>query len=188
MTHFAILYLPCQQPHVVGILRAVYDKICTECLRDRLFYDGSARSCDAFLDEMLRPGCLPFVVMADQEPAAFAWCNHLEIRAARVHFVIFRKFWGRKCRTDMGRRFFRYLLTLRDTDGYLFDCLYGVTPESHPLAWKAALETGWRHVGIIPHFVFLADRQESVGGVITAVNRQALGMAENATGEARWDA
>lgn len=188
MTRFSLIYLDEKLPFVPGVLGAVHDRICAEGLLPRLFHDGAARTRDAFAEVILRPGSLPFVLMADGDMAAFVWCQVTQPRTARVHFVVFRRFWGRATRLALSRRVFRYLLTRRDADGHLFDSLYGVTPENNPLAWKAALQCGWRKVGVIPRFVWLAERGETVGGVITAVTRDMLGLTDEDNTEAVWDA
>lgn len=188
MTRFSLIYLDEKLPFVPGVLGAVHDRICAEGLLPRLFHDGAARTRDAFAEVILRPGSLPFVLMADGDMAAFVWCQITQPRTARVHFVVFRRFWGRATRLALSRRVFRYLLTRRDADGHLFDSLYGVTPENNPLAWKAALQCGWRKVGVIPRFVWLAERGETVGGVITAVTRDMLGLTDEDDTEAVWDA
>lgn len=184
----AILYLNAQHPATIGLLGHVFDKMAAEGLLARVFYDGTVRTREQFLADVLRPGSLPFVIMAGEEVACFTWLNSIEGRAARAHFVIFRKFWGRKTRIPLGRNFYRYVLSIRDADGCLFDCLYGITPENNPLAWKAALQSGWKLIGTIPNCVFLADRRKSVGGVVTAATREILGVAGGDVVEATWDA
>lgn len=185
---FSLIYLDGKLPFVPGLLGAVHARIRAEGLLSRLFYDGTATTPDAFTELILRPGTLPFAVMADRDMAAFVWCQATQPRTARAHFVVFRRFWGRETRLALSRRVFRYLLTRRDAEGHLFDCLYGVTPEDNPLAWKAALQCGWRKVGVIPRFVWLAARGETVGGVITAVTRDMLGLTDEDDTEAVWDA
>lgn len=185
---FAALYINKTLPVAPGLLGHVFDRIVEDGLLASLFYDGGVRTRDEFLDEMSRPGTLPFVVMRGKDVAAFSWFNCILGRSARAHFAIFREFWGRKIRVSLGRNFYRYVLSRKDAEGHLFDCVYGITPENNPLAWKTALQSGWRLIGTIPSCVFLADTKMSVGGVVTAATREILGIAEGEVVEATWDA
>lgn len=185
---YVALYVDNMLPNAHGMLGDVYDRIVGDRLLEVLFYDGSVCTRDDFLHEMLKPGTLPFVVMRGESLACFSWLNEIQGRAARTHVVLFRKFWGRKLCGVIGRNLYRYLLSLRDENGFLFDCLYGITPENNPLAWKAALRCGWRLVGTIPNRVFLADENKSTGGVVTVATREFLGISEGNFGGALWDA
>ena len=183
---FSALYLEGQNPAAQGILEAAFRQIVEEGLLESLFYDGTVNSRDHFLDVVLRPGTLPFVVMCKEQIAALTWLNCIEGRAARVHFVIFRKFWGRKTHRRIGWNLYRYILSRQDEAGYLFDCLYGVTPETNLLAWRAAIKCGWKLAGTIPARCFIAASAESVGGVVTSATREILGIAEGEEVPARW--
>lgn len=184
----AILYLNAQQPGAIGLLGHVFDKMAAEGLLTRVFYDGTVRTREQFLADVLRPGSLPFVIMAGEEVACFTWLNSIEGRAARGHFTFFRKFWGRKNSVPIGRRYFRYALSRRDADGYLFDCIVGVTPRDNPLSWKFALECGCDIVGTIPAFLYMADTRTSVDAVAVAATREGMGVKDGEVTEAVWDA
>lgn len=185
---FAICYLPESNPATPGLLGAVYDGLVSDGLLNSLFHDGSVRTRDAFWDELIRPGCLPFVVMQGGEVAACSWLNNIHGRAAQTHFVIFRRFWGRRLHESIGRHLYRYILTRQDDQGHLFDCLYGITPENNALAWRAALRCGWRRSGLIPHYCLMSDTGESVSGVVTVATREFLGISDAEISEATWDA
>ena len=184
----AIVYLDAKRPEVPGLLAGVFDRMVAEGLLSRVFYDGSVQNGEQFLAEVLRPGSLPFAIMAGDEVACFTWLNSIEGRAARGHFVFFRKFWGRKTSVPIGRRYFRYALSRRDADGYLFDCIVGVTPRYNPLSWKFALECGCDMVGTIPAYLYMADTRTSVDAVAVAATREGMGVHDGEVTEAVWDA
>lgn len=183
---FTVLYVDrsWQTAHVV--ISSVYDRIMEDGLLGSLFYDGTVRSREDFLKEVSQDGVLPFAVMDGKEVAAFCWLNHLTVGAARAHYVVFREYWGRHTR-EMGKHLFRYILSRKDERGYLFDCIYGITPENNPLAWRAAVKSGWEKVGYLPSFCRMADGT-SVGGVITSATRDILGIADDEIVEAVWAA
>lgn len=184
----AILYLDARRPGTEDVLARVFAGMRAQGLLSRVFYDGTVRAKEEFLADVLRPGSLPFVIMAGDEVACFTWLNSLEGRAARGHFTFFRKFWGRRTSVPLGRRFFRYALSRRDADGYLFDCIVGITPQSNSLSWKFALACGCRMVGVLPRFAWMADRGESVDAVAVTATRESMGVRDGEATEAVWDA
>lgn len=184
---FAILYLHNGQPETNSILKAVWQKIVNEKLQARLFYDGSVSTEEEFCRELFRYGCLPFVVMLGGEFAAFSWLNCITGKMARTHFVIFRDYWGKHFHQGIGKNFYSYILTRKDGHGFLFDSLYGITPKSNSLAWKAAIDCGWHKVGELPNACFIARRNKSEPGIITCATREVLGIKDNEEREARWE-
>lgn len=187
--NFRILYVDWRDVSIAaGLLEEVWRRIEEERLVESLFYDGSVLCLEGFIREIARDGCLPFAVMGDGELAAFSWLNCITGKAARTHFVIFKKFRGRKLRLIIGPHLYKYILTRRDGMGYLFDCLYGITPKCNPLAWKAALSCGWKESGEIANACYMANERRSVNGIITCATREILNIGEGESWEAVWDA
>lgn len=169
------------------MLGAVFDKAREEGILESLFYDGSVKTGDEFIKEVLRPGSLPFVVMGDGELAACSWLNQIAGRTARVHYAIFRKFHGRRIHQSIGKHLYGYILTRKDAGGHMFDCLYGITPAINPLAWKAALACGWKKTGILPQSCFIEAEGKSVAGIITCATRETLGIEQEEMLEGAWE-
>lgn len=170
-----VFYMDYRKAESRGQLYEIWEKIAEERVLDSLFYDGSVRIWPDFACEILREGTLPFAVLRDGEIAGFSWLNCITSRMARTHFVIFRKFHGRKNHAAIGRHFYGYLLGLRDEHGFLFDCLYGITPEHNRLAIRAAQRCGWQIAGKIPMACFIAGENRSVAGVVVCATREILG-------------
>lgn len=168
------VYLDYKKAESALLIHEVWGKLVVENLWRKLFYDGRITDFNAFRKEMLKPGCLPFIIYGNGRLAAFSWLNGLEGKAARTHFAVFREFWGRQKRNALGRFLYRYILTLRDDQGYLFDCLYGITPATYRLAIRAALGSGWQKCGVIPNICFLAATNQYVDGVLTCATREIL--------------
>lgn len=184
---YAILYLV-DRPGTTELLGHVFDKIISEGLFESIFYDGTVNTKSQFIADVLRTGSMPFVVMADDDVAGFAWLNSFEGRTARVHFVCFRRFWGHTLSIPIGRRYLRYVLTRRDEHGYLFDSLVGITPKDNALACRMALKCGCVMAGTIPNFLYVAERGLSVDAVAVAATRESVGVHDGEVTEAVWDA
>lgn len=183
---FSMLYLTNGNPAAESLMQAVWHKLLFERLVEKLFYDGIVQTGEDFLKEVLRPGCLPFVVLCNGEIAACSWLNCITGRMARTHFVIFKDYWGKDLHRNIGLNAYAYILTRRDDRGYLFDCLYGITPKSNSLAWKAALGCGWQKSGELPNACFIAGKGASETGIITCATREILGIGEGEKRSALW--
>lgn len=157
-----------------ALVQDIYERMRREGTANRVFYDGSIQSTEAFEELIFRSGTLPFLVFLRGEPAAFIWVNGVEGRAGRGHFVLFRNAWGREQSRCLGRFMFAWLLTRKDADGYLFDVIVGVTPASNALARKWVLECGAEQVGVLPSFAFMARTETTEDAIITAATRESL--------------
>lgn len=172
MHHADTEHLPLFQ----AMLRNAWDRMEREGTRAQVFHDGAIATAEDMVGALLRPGVIPIAAFdeATGDMAALAWLNGHEWRAARGHFVLFRKYWGRKKSVPLGQSIFAYLLGLKDAGGYLFDVLLGITPASNPMAWRRSLECGAELIGTIPRFCFMAERGESIDAVAVAVTRESL--------------
>ena len=110
------------------LMRCAYAMLEREGSARRMFMDGTVRSAEEFEKDLFRPGSLPFLVLHDGQPCGVSWLNTLEGRAARGHYAVFRRYWGRKMSVTIGRSIFEHYLGLRDERGYLFDVLIGIAP------------------------------------------------------------
>lgn len=179
MNEYKIMYLNCVDAEQFftcqTIVRMAYEKMVREGLFTTVFHDGRVQTLEDMQEYLLHPGQMPFAVFSDDgELAALVWLNGCEWRSARGHFVFFKKFWGRKHSVHLGRTVFEYFLHLKDTEGYLFDVLIGITPKSNPLAWRRAIECGAKLIGTLPHYCFMADTGETMDAVAVSVTRESL--------------
>ncbi len=159
-------------------LSQVFDRMCAEGTLERTFYDGTVRTREEFLADVLRTGSLPFLVFWEGRPAGFTWYNTLEGRSARGHYVFFKSVWGRKTSALIGRCIYERFLTLRDERGYLFDLILGLTPKSNAVAWKLPLLCGAFIIGEIPHGAYMAASGQTEHAVLVGVTRESLGLEE----------
>lgn len=161
------------------LMRCAYAMLEREGSARRMFMDGTVRSAEEFEKDLFRPGSLPFLVLHDGQPCGVSWLNTLEGRAARGHYAVFRRYWGRKMSVTIGRSIFEHYLGLRAERGYLFDVLIGIAPVSNPLAWKLALLCGAEKQCVLPHFAYNARTGETEDAVLTTTTRESLE-------ESRW--
>ena len=157
-------------------LTGVFARMQAEGTLERTFYDGTVRTCEAFLADVLRVGSLPFLVFWEGRPAGFTWYNTLEGRSARGHYVFFKAVWGRATSARIGRCIYEHVLTLRDGQGYLFDLILGLVARRNALAWKLPLHCGAFVIGEIPHGAYMAATGRTETAVLVGVTRESLGL------------
>lgn len=157
-------------------LSYVFDRLSDERTLGRLFSDGTVRTKEEFVVDILRVGSLPFLVFWEGRPAGLTWYNTLEGRSARGHYVFFKAVWGRRTSVVIGRCIYEYVLSLRDERGYLFDVILGLVAGRNTLAWKLPLLCGAFLVGNIPYGAYMAEEGRSEDAVLVAVTRKSLGM------------
>lgn len=159
-----------------GLLYEIWGQIAAGGQLGSLFYDGRVKCFMDFRQEILRPGVLPFLCHTENGLfTAFSWLNDITSRMARTHFIVFRRAFGPLAR-ETGRHLYRYILGLKDSEGYLLDCLYGITPCDNRLALRAALSCGWQKAGELPLACYIEAQGKSQTGVITFATRETLGI------------
>ena len=159
-------------------LSYVFNRLCDEGTLGHLFSDGTVRTREEFVADILRVGSLPFLVFWEGKYAGLTWYNTLEGRSARGHYVFFKSVWGRRTSAVIGRCIYEHVLSLRDEHGYLFDVILGLVAKRNALAWKLPLLCGAFPVGDIPHGAYMAEKDRSEDAVLVAVTRESLGMEE----------
>lgn len=174
---FFMQYLK-ESPETRERLSYVFERMCAEGTLERTFYDGTVRTREEFISDVLRVGSLPFLVFWEGKHAGFTWYNSLEGRSARGHYVFFKSVWGRKISALIGRCIYEHVLTLRDERGYLFDLILGLTPKRNAVAWKLPLLCGAFAIGEIPHGAFMANAGRTEDAVLVGVTRESLGLEE----------
>lgn len=174
---FFMQYLK-DSPEARERLSYVFERMCAEGTLERTFYDGTVRTREEFLADVLRIGSLPFLVFWEGKPAGFTWYNTLEGRSARGHYVFFKSVWGRKTSALIGRCIYEHFLTLRDERGELFDLILGLVPKRNAVAWKLPLLCGAFIIGEIPYGAYMAATGRSEDAVLVGVTRESLGMGD----------
>jgi hypothetical protein len=137
-----------------------------------------ARECsrERFLSIMLRCGTLPFLLHWEGKECGLAWFVVFGEKSCFGNCCIFREFWGKERTTQMARGVYTHILTCRDGQGYMFDCVASLSAVSNPLSWRGAMRAGAKKIGVIPNGLFCADTNESVDAVFTVATREIMRM------------
>jgi len=132
----------------------LFDRTVEEGLLNKVFYDGEILDAQSFLRFVKAPGNLFYVVFDGLEAVAYTWLSHLESRAARIHFCVFKRHHGLNA-IDIGKFVLRKLVELKSSGGeYIFDVLIGLTPNNNKLALRFAQSCGFKICGVVPNAVF----------------------------------
>ena len=133
------------------------------------FFGGQATDHISFRDLVRRDCNELFVVFYEGQPGGIIWINDRRERSARVHFTVFRDYWGRK-RDELPPNVMigRYAVARLIREMGL-DVLIGYTPVRNKLAVRYIKKLGAKTVGVLPKGAWFADTEKSEDVLVTAI-------------------
>lgn len=127
-------------------LASIYQRVVAERSYRWLFFDRFVQDDEGFIS--LAKSCLFVPALVDNTPAGFFWLDGFHGKTARLHFCVFRAFWGDIAR-QIGRAAFQFVEGLvKDRNG--LQILYGFVPLHNVMAKKYALDVGMAPCGVLP--------------------------------------
>jgi hypothetical protein len=145
-----------------SFIRGLFERMSQEGLVERVFYDGTITTPDAFLQMMKFNQISLFVIEFKGEIAGMCWLNNFGARRAEFHFCFFSNLRGADAVT-IGKQVVTELLYMEDSAGNpIFDLLFGMTEVENKPARVWCRHMGFEYMGIIPSFVYNAGLQKSV--------------------------
>lgn len=123
----------------------LFDRMFDEGLVDTVFYDGSIRNPETFINVM-KDNCL-CVVEEEKKPVAFFWFTDRQARRAQIHFCFFRE--AREGRAQEVAKFI--LERIKKAD---IDCLIGYIPKFNIPAINFCKKIGVQFAGEIPNGIY----------------------------------
>ena len=119
---------------------------------DTVFYEGTIRTDDEFIQLMQCSGNIPVFLFLDNECLGFAWLNGATGNMAFAHFG-FKRAAGRKHTIAMGHALMRYWFAFPGNDGPLFEFIFGMMPGFNQAATKYVERLGWTKLGSVPQML-----------------------------------
>lgn len=157
-------------------LKGLYEQLVKEETADTVFYDDTVNSANDFLDFMKYRGNSLYVVYKpkDNTPIGFFWINGFERTFCRLHFAVFKHFWG-KDTVGVGKQTVKMILSLKDEQGeYLWDVILGILPSWNKFAIEYIKLVGCKVVGEIPHLTHSKRKGKSVPGTLIYITRKEI--------------
>lgn len=149
----------------------LYGRMEEDGTADTVFYDGSVRSAEDFLNAMKKGLNRLFMVSIDRGVSGVIWLNDFEVRRAAFHFCFFSNAWGKDL-VKAGKKCVIYLLNMENGDEYpIFDALTGLVPIINERANEWCLKMGFSVLGTLPKASWIHSLQKSVPGTIYYVER-----------------
>ena len=149
----------------------IWERMSSEMTAGAVFCDGSVVDAAQFADEMAAGHVHPFCVFCDGELGAVIWLTNLEGRSCRLHFVVFKKYWG--VSRFLGMYIAKSLLSQKYENGeYCFDVIVGMVPKINTRAVNLAKKSGFVYRGIIPFGAWIKRLGISVDMVVLSATRE----------------
>ena len=144
----------------------VYDQIVSEELYQTMFATEFEMPRDLFIS-MMKSSSTIFMGVLDKDGvvAGIGWLNRFEGKIARMHFCVFKKWWGRSAEIMGTIR--EYIHSLKGEDGSpLFIRFIGYIPSRNIFAVKCALRDGCTLCGIIPNYFWDYTNGKSIEATV----------------------
>lgn len=135
------------------------------------FHSGEVETVDSFIDVVLDPKSVFFIVYDDETGAIYGECtlNNFMGKTAHVHFSTLPEFY--RSVVQIGHETLNQIFELKGTDDTPWiSALIGVTPETNRLAVKFIQKMKFKHVLTIPDMCKVGDIL--VPGFITVRQRE----------------
>lgn len=153
-------------------MESLYNRLCIEGKESSVFYDGSIKNKEEFINYFKSSGVVLYLVLSKVDIVGMAWLTSFDQRTAQVHFSAFNG--AGKGVVRAGTFTINKLVNLKDSNGYLFDSLYGIMSMNNEVGRKYVKKCGMVGVGVIPNFCFNYWTQRSEDGEILYINRRDL--------------
>lgn len=158
-----------------SFIRGLFERMSQEGLVERVFYDGTITTPDAFLQMMKFNQISLFVIEFRGEIAGCCWLNNFASRRGEFHFCFFDNLRGQDA-VGVGRDVVCDLLYMEDSAGNpIFDLLFGMTEVANKPAEFWCRKMGFEYLGIIPSVLWNANLKKSVPAHFWYVERGPYG-------------
>jgi hypothetical protein len=153
-----------------SFVRNLFNRMVEDDTAKSVFFDGSVKDPDEFLNIMKFGNNALWIVSVDEEISGVVWLNNFEQKRASFHFCFFSNVWG-KDTVSIGKKCVLTLLELKSNGEYDFDLLTGLVPLRNEKAIKWCQEMNFEIIGRLPCSVWNAEEQKSEDGIIFYVER-----------------
>jgi len=151
-------------------MKTLWLKTVQEDLHDIIFYEGTITSEDQFLAMAKASGTMFYLLFDDNDLVGYTWLNRFENKSARMHYCVFKHYWGQTL--EIGKFVLNKLLTQPLEDNtFLFDLLTGFVPAWNKKAINFSLKCGGKTYGEIPNAIYNAKTKQSEPAVFIYYTR-----------------
>ena len=151
-------------------LRAIVEQLKDEGSFEFLFYEGTIKTGDEFVQLMQNPCNVPVFAFRDKKLLGFAWLNGMAGTMAYGHLCS-TKAARSKYTIEMGHMFMEYWFSFPGKDGPLFEFLFAMIPGFNSPAQNYLERLGWNHLGSVPKMLKCAYRPDRESAEIYYISR-----------------
>jgi hypothetical protein len=119
---------------------------------DQVFYEGTVKTADEFVQLMQNPSNVPVFLFKGKECFGCAWLNGSAGSMAFAHFCFKKAAWG-DWTLLMGYMLMDYWFAFPGEDGPLFRFIFGMMPGFNKAATKYVERLGWEYLGSVPRML-----------------------------------
>lgn len=153
------------------VILHIFQKLQSDKTLSIVFYDGSVRTEDQFLNFIKSPmNCVCFGIM-DGSISGLAWLNDINDGRGTAHFCVFKESWGKNAKL-MAKEVMDYWFALTTSTGKpLFHLILGVTPSNYKPALRFVSQIGFTLIGEVPKVLFNAYSNSRINAILSYCER-----------------
>ena len=164
-------------------LRSMVEQLKDEGSFELLFYEGTIKTGDEFVQLMQNPCNVPVYAFLGKDCIGFAWLNGMAGTMAYGHLcslnrgylteaVFIKNTYSKRYYIHkMGCMFMDYWFSFPGEDGPLFEFLFAMIPGFNNPAMHYLERLGWNHLGSVPAMIKPAYRTDRVSAEIYYISR-----------------
>ena len=154
-------------------LTGVYQRMVQDRVLHKIFYTGSIRSVNEFLNHCKNPITQHFIIMDDTTLYGYSFLDNINNSVADVHYCGFKSSWGKSKSVTLGRFGVKSIFNLEYSNGHkVYQTLIGKTAKSNKLAVNLHKKIGMKEVGVVPFGTFNYYEQQTDDLIITYITRE----------------
>lgn len=150
-------------------IKALYNKVYTDGAGETVFFDGSIKDADHFVNLMKSPHTFLHIIYVDKKIVAMAWINRIELTHCYCHWLFFKEAWRDSIIYDVGQYLLNYLV-----HQYGFEVIMGITPQFNKLALRYLTRLGLESLGTIPGILYSAKEESAIPGTFMYITKEML--------------
>lgn len=150
-------------------IAVLWDRIWEEGVGNSVFFDGTIKDRDHFIDLMAGNNNFLYLIYYHAELVAMFWINRIEKTHCYCHFTCFKNVWGTQIAIDAGKIGIDCCLNILG-----FDVVLGLLPAKNRRALRYLEKVGLKVVGTIPNILWDNMEKRSIAGILVRMTREDL--------------
>ena len=133
-------------------LHWIFDQMQEDGTFENVFYDGTVKTANEFVQTMQSPDNFPVFVFSGANCVGFAWLSGGFGNLVFANFCFIKDAWE-KCARETKGKLMDYWFAFPGEDGPLYEFIFALVPSFNKAAASYIFRLGWTYLGTVPQMV-----------------------------------